>query len=77
MIQHLSVLLVEPRALRIAVIDDENQLTNTYSKVVQKLGYPSPSVFNDGTSLVRALMTDHTSFDVILLDYRIPEMNGI
>ena len=67
----------EIRSLRIAVVDDDKDLSDVYSKVFQKLGYPAPSVFNDGTSLVRALMANRESFDLIMMDYRMPEMNGI
>jgi CheY-like chemotaxis protein len=70
-------MLEEIKSLRIAVVDDDKDLSEIYSKVLQKLGYPTPSVFNDGTSLVRALMANRDSFDLIIMDYRMPEMNGI
>ena len=63
--------------LKIAIVDNEKDLLDIFSTIVEKLGYSKPSVFNDGTSLIRAFMTDHASYDVILLDYRMPEMNGI
>ena len=63
--------------LKIGVVDDDGDLSDAYSKAIVNLGYPSPSVFNDGTSIVKALIEDHQSFDVIIMDYRIPEMNGI
>jgi CheY-like chemotaxis protein len=63
--------------LKIAVVDDERDLADIYSKVVQNFGCPPPSIFHDGASLVRALMADHTNFDIVLLDYSMPEMNGI
>jgi CheY-like chemotaxis protein len=63
--------------LRIAIVDDEKELTDVYSMVIRKLGYPSPSVFVDGTSIVKALAKGHLFFDVIIMDYRMPEMNGI
>jgi DNA-binding NtrC family response regulator len=66
-----------PKTLKIAVVDDEPDLTRAYSRVIRELGYQEPSIFHDGTSLVRALMTNRESFDVILLDYRMPEMNGL
>ena len=63
--------------LKIAVVDDEKDLSDVISKVLQKLGYSAPTVFSDSTTLIRALMTDHQNFDIILMDYRMPEMNGI
>ncbi|MFI5420644.1 MAG: response regulator [Nitrososphaerales archaeon] len=65
----------QSRTLKIAVVDDE--IADIYSLVLRSLGYPAPSIFNSGTALVRALMADHMYFDVILMDYRMPEMDGI
>jgi CheY-like chemotaxis protein len=62
--------------LKIAVVDDDKDLSDVYSRLIEGLGYPTPSVFNDGTSIVKALTEDHESFDVIIMDSRIPEMNG-
>ena len=63
--------------LKVAVVDDDVNLTDLYSKVIQKLGYPPPSIFKDGTSIVKAMAKDCQSFDVIIMDYLMPEMNGI
>jgi CheY-like chemotaxis protein len=63
--------------LKIAVVDDDANLTDLFSKVIQKLGYSIPSVYKDGTSIVQAMAKDHQTFDVIIMDYRMPEMNGI
>jgi two-component system chemotaxis response regulator CheY len=63
--------------LKIAVVDDDKDMTHVYSKLIERLGYPYPSVFHDGTSIVKALTADHRSFDVIIMDYQMPEMNGI
>jgi DNA-binding NtrC family response regulator len=64
--------------LQIAIIDDkEKELSRAYSRVIKELGYPSPSIFNDGRSMINALTRDGRSFDVVIIDYRIPEMSGI
>jgi DNA-binding NtrC family response regulator len=63
--------------LRIAILDDEKDMLQALSILLEKLGYQSPSVFQDGTSLVRSMMIDRKSYDVLLIDYRMPEMNGI
>jgi DNA-binding NtrC family response regulator len=74
----IATLLKETtKTLRIAVVDDEPDLTSTYSRVIRALGYGEPSIFHDGTSLIRALMAHRDQFDVILMDYRMPEMNVI
>ncbi|MDA4130978.1 MAG: response regulator [Thaumarchaeota archaeon] len=63
--------------LKIAVVDDEEDLALVYRVIFRKLGYSPPSIFRDGTSIVKALARDHGSFDIIVMDYRMPEMNGI
>ena len=68
---------MEKRDLKIAIVDDEKELTTLYSKVIKKMGYPVPSIFYDGSSIVYALAKDRQSFDVIIMDYRMPEMNGL
>jgi DNA-binding NtrC family response regulator len=71
-------MLVEAnRNLKIAIVDDQEELSDVYSTGIEKLGYPAPSMFYNGTSMVRALTRDRQSFDVIIMDYRIPEMSGI
>ncbi len=64
--------------MKIAVVEDDPDIRSLLSMMLtQKLRHPEPSLFSDGSSLVRALTEDHNSFDVIIMDYRMPEMNGI
>jgi CheY-like chemotaxis protein len=63
--------------LKIAIVDDKKELSIVCSQVIEKLGYPSPSIFNTGTSIVNALTKDRQSFDIVIMDYQMPEMNGI
>jgi DNA-binding NtrC family response regulator len=65
------------RNLKIAVVDDQNELDEVYSTGIQNLGYPTPSIFYSATSLVKTLTSERQSFDVIIIDYQIPEMSGI
>ena len=62
---------------KIAIVDDEPRLLSLYSEMVTNLGFPEPELFPDGTSLIHALASNRSDFDVVLMDYRIPEMNGI
>jgi len=71
-------MLVEAnRDLKIAIVDDQEDLSEVYSSSIEKLGYPPPSIFYDGTSMIKALTRDRQYFDVIIMNYQIPEMSGI
>jgi CheY-like chemotaxis protein len=61
---------------KIAIVDDDPEIRNIFSRVISHLGYSS-FVFESGTSLVRALAKDKLSLDLVLMDYEMPEMNGI
>jgi CheY-like chemotaxis protein len=64
--------------VKIAVVEDDPELRSLLSTILcQKLNLPQPSLFSDGTSFARALTEDGLSFDIIIMDYRMPEMNGL
>jgi DNA-binding NtrC family response regulator len=63
--------------LKIAVVDDDPSLPSLYAQSLVKLGYSLPSLFNNGTSIVNSMTKDHQSFDIIIMDYKMPEMNGV
>jgi DNA-binding NtrC family response regulator len=61
---------------KIAIVDDDPEMRKSFSMLISYLRY-SASVFESGTSFVQALAKDRLSFDLVLIDYRMPEMNGI
>ena len=68
----------QKNALKIAIVEDDPDIRSLLAVMVsQKLGYPAPVVFGDGTSLIRAMTQKGQRFDIIIMDYRMPEMNGI
>lgn len=64
--------------MRIAIVEDDDEIRTLLSLMLtQKLEYPPPTLFSNGTSLIKALSDSNLNFDAIIMDYRMPEMNGI
>jgi CheY-like chemotaxis protein len=62
---------------RIAIVDDDFELLATYSVVLEHLGYTTLTA-NDGDEIVNQVLYGHEAApDVILMDYRMPKMNGL
>ena len=62
---------------RVAIVDDDLELRTTYSFVLEHLGYRTLTA-SDGDEIVNhVLRVDAESPDVILMDYRMPKMNGL
>ena len=62
---------------RVAIVDDDFELLTTYSAVLEHLGYATLTA-SDGDEIVdQVLHGDEAAPDVILMDYRMPKMNGL
>jgi CheY-like chemotaxis protein len=62
---------------RIAIVDDDFELLTTYSVVLEHLGYATLTA-TDGDEIVNQVLHGHEAApDVILMDYRMPKMNGL
>lgn len=59
---------------KILIVDDEVVFTSNILKLLSKRGYDAVAV-NDGESAIR--ITDEKEFDVIILDIKMPGMDGI
>ena len=61
-------------ALKIAVIDDEESARNMVERFLLKEGYQTEN-FSDGYSFLNSLR--HNSFDIVLSDMKLPDIDGI
>ncbi len=59
---------------RILLVDDETVFANNMSKLLNRRGYQVTAV-NSGDAALQALM--NSSFDVMVLDLKMPGMDGI
>ena len=61
----------------IAIVDDEEELCSLFSMLVKSLGYHAECVAYDGDEIVQLVLEDSIHPDLILMDYRMPTMNGM
>jgi DNA-binding NtrC family response regulator len=72
------LITIQEKALpKIAIVDDETELGSLYSKVLRRMGYSVLFVFKDGIAITESITKDRAFFDVVLIDYQMPGMNGI
>ena len=65
------------RPLRIAIVEDDEELLNVVSILVRSLGHELVFEGNSGAEVVSLIEERKIHPDAILMDYRIPGMNGI
>jgi two-component system, NtrC family, nitrogen regulation response regulator NtrX len=58
----------------ILIVEDEKVLNEAYALVLKKAGYSVATAFNGEEALEESAKKD---FDLILLDLRMPKMNGV
>ena len=61
----------------IAIVENELNLISIYSYVVKELGFNPIFIAREGEEILRAVADGRASPDVIIMDYRLPGMNGI
>ena len=59
---------------KVAIVDDENEILNMISRFLGRSGKYEVSTFSNP---ITAIETIDDSFDVILLDIMMPQMNGL
>ena len=58
----------------VLIVDDDKDICNNVSDILDLMGYRT-SVAHDGPSALKLVQSEH--FDVALLDYRMPGMDGV
>ena len=62
------------KIFKVAVIDDETEILNMISRFLNRNGKYSVTTFSNPVTAVNSL---DESFDVVLLDIMMPQMNGL
>ncbi len=61
---------------RVLVVDDEKNITKITKKILTKYGY-KVTIFNDSISAWEEFQKNHHSYDLVITDMTMPQMNGI
>jgi two-component system, chemotaxis family, chemotaxis protein CheY len=61
----------------VAIVDDERSLVEVYKKIFELRGIPVYFVAYDGEEAVRQFAEHNPRPSVVLMDYRMPGVNGI
>jgi DNA-binding response OmpR family regulator len=62
---------------RIAIVEDEQDLLRFYTVFLKGLGYDSILAVVSGEELVQAVSDGRSSPEVVIMDYRLPGLDGI
>jgi len=62
---------------KVAIVDDNREMCSIISKMIEHFGWNAPVVMHEGEEIVNAVKNYKLSPDVIIMDYRLPHMNGI
>lgn len=69
--------MVDPSKIKIMVLDDDTFMLKLLSKMLQKQGFTSVSVHDNGRDALNQVDDAVSRPDLILLDLNMPEMDGI
>ncbi len=61
----------------ILFLDDETSITDIYSKLMRKKYGFEVEVYNSPTAALKAVKKSPGLYDVIISDFKMPEMNGL
>jgi YesN/AraC family two-component response regulator len=62
----------------VLIVDDEEAIRNLFTVILQRQGYNVVGKAKNGAEAIVAVQEDKTdSIDVVLMDYRMPVMDGL
>jgi len=67
---------IEGAPIKIAVVDDERMLLNVFSSLMRQFHYQA-DFFSKPTKALDAILATPTRYNLVILDIRMPEMDGI
>ena len=65
------------RAKTAAVVEDDEDLVFICSRILKDQGYDSVFVARSGEEIIHWISADMRSLDVVIMDYRLPKINGL
>jgi|SRR5579875_316934 len=65
------------QSIGIVICDDEPSLAFLYARILSNAGYRVSNSFKNGKELVSYVRRNPQEVDVIILDYKMPEMDGL
>jgi DNA-binding response OmpR family regulator len=63
--------------LRLAIVDDNEDLASSISLLVSAMGHSVEFVAHDGGDIVDAVTTGKIDVDLIVMDYSMPKIDGL
>ena len=60
-----------------AIVEDDEEMLFIYSRILKDVGYDSVFVARSGEEIIHWISTDMRSLDVVIMDYRLPKINGL
>ena len=69
--------LAHQTAVKILIVDDQDDIRHLYSKVIQKCGHYNAGSLCDGEEVVGEFEKNPHAADIIIMDQRMPRMDGV
>ena len=62
---------------KVAIVDDDRSIASIFSTIVKSMGHNPEFVAGNGKEIVDAIASGVINPDLIIMDYRMPIMNGL